>query len=348
MAVAVLAMTDVWGACPNGETWTVTDTLARDTAVAEKGKAKVLEGELYTEVNYGHKRFSETRQKWDFPHFVFSGKLTLGSWSLVAELEYERFYDDGAWQDRFRDCFFKNKLFVNKRFSDALQLKAGIVDVPVALTNDGGPALTIYDPESEAMMLPLSWHEHGIGVWGESGRWSYALSALFHMDAPLRRSKALGVAARADYAAPCGLRLGVSGYKGTSSAGMVCFTRPDYVGTNGLTYAALDFDYVKKGWTIDGSVICASDSHAVGCGMEAGYDVVTLLPAWAGKFSVVPFARVDRFSAHGFTVMNKWTLGLNASPFDGVDLKVQYGSRHNCGQDVDASLDVSLGYTLSF
>lgn len=323
-----------------------TTAMAADSGAEEK--TSVFSGSFYTEVNYGHKRFSENRQRWDFPHFVFSAQVNLGSWSLVAEVEYERFFDDGEWQDKFKDCFFKNKLYVNKRFSEAVQAKLGILDVPVALTNAGGPALTIYDPESEAMMLPMSWHEHGVGVWGSVGKWSYALSGLFYMDAPLRRSKALGVAARVDYAASCGLRLGVSGYKGTSSAGMVCYTRPDYVGTDGLTYAAFDFDYQKNGLVIDGSYIYSSDCHAMGYGVEAGYDVMTLFPSAPKNLSVVPLARYDGFNAQGFTTMNKWTVGVNMTLLKGLDMKFQYGSRHNCGQDIDASLDVSVGYTLNF
>lgn len=331
-----------------GAAATRTETTADsvDTEKTEQKNKLSFDGEIYTEVNYGHKRFSENSKKWDFPHFIVSGELKLGSWSLVAELEYERFFDDGEWQDSFKDCFFKNKLYINKRFSEALQVKAGIIDVPVGLTNNGGPALTIYDPEAESIMLPLTWHEHGIAVWGSSGRWSYYLSGLLHMDAPLKRSKALGVAARVDYTADMGLRIGISGYKGTASAGTVCYSRPEFIGTNGLTYASMDFDYQDKGWTVDGSYTFSSDSHAMSYGIEAGFDIMSLFDKAPKNLSVVPLARYDGFNADKATTMNKWTVGVNITPLRNLDLKLQYGSRHNCGQSIDASFDVSLGYTL--
>lgn len=317
------------------------------SADSTNGNRKLtFEGELYTEVNYGHKRFSENSKKWDFPHVIASGTLSLGSWSFVAELEYERFFEDGEWQDKFNDCFFKNKLYLNKRFSDAVQLKAGIIDVPVGVTNSGGPALTIYDPESEAVMLPLAWHEHGIALWGNCGRWAYYLSGLFYMKAPLKRSKALGVAARVDYTADMGLHVGLSGYKGIASAGMVCYSRPDFIGTNGFAYACLDFDYVKNGWTIDGSCVYSSDSNAMGYGIEAGFDLMSLISNAPKDLSVTPLARYDGFMADAATTMNKWTVGLNITPLRNLDLKLQYGSRHNCGKNIEASFDICLGYTL--
>lgn len=174
-----------------------------------------MTGEVYTEVNYGHKYYGEDRNKWDFPHVVIAADLVLGNgWSLTGEFEYERFYEDGEWGNDFKANYATNKFFVTKKWNEAVNVKAGIIDVPVGITNAGGPALTIYDPESEAALLPMSWHEGGAAFYGRLGRISYTASALTYITAPFNSSCMIGGAASLGYEPADGVGVALSGFWG--------------------------------------------------------------------------------------------------------------------------------------
>lgn len=133
----------------------------------EKDSTAWLAGYLMTEANYGHRHGKPHPTLTDFPHIIIGGTAQMGrGWSVVAELEYERFHSDGCWNNRFCDNYTTNKLYINKQWSEAANVKAGIIDVPVGTTNSGGPALTIYDPLDESTLMPMTWHEGGIAFWG--------------------------------------------------------------------------------------------------------------------------------------------------------------------------------------
>lgn len=323
--------------------------MVADASEQEGNDEKIFTGSAYTEVNYGHKYYGEERTLWDFPHIVLSGELRLGKWwTVTAEFEYERFYDEGEWGNNFGDNFATNLFYVNKSFSNAFNVKAGIIGVPVGLTNSGGPALTIYDPESEAAILPMTWHETGVALWGEAGKWSYELAALAYFDAPFKRSKMMGAAARIAHSNLIdGLNIGLSGYWGTSSCGMVGFGKPaDFIGDNGLAYGGVDFAYENNGWTVDGSAIYCTDNDAKTAGVEAGYDLATLFDVTNGKMQLVPFVRYDGV----FTVvrMNKLTVGANISPLENLVVKLEYGRRKYCGEQIERTFDVGIGYSIDF
>lgn len=237
----------------------VHSSLSTQAADTDSTATRGIHGSANTEVNYGYESGKAKPTIWDFPHITLSAAAVLGrGWSVTAEVEYERFYTDGAWGNSFRDNFTTNKLYLNKSFSPAMQVKAGIVEVPVGVTNSGGPALTIYDPESEVLLMPMTWHEGGLTLWGERGRWSYSLAALAYAATPLRRSRLLGGAARVAYSPVQDLSLALSSYWGTASRGSARLYAPDFVGTDGILYAALDGSYEANGWTVSGSAVWSS------------------------------------------------------------------------------------------
>jgi len=307
----------------------------------------VFTGEAEIEANYGHNYYGENRTVWDFPHVTVAGDLCLGrGWSVSAEFEYERFYEDGAWCVSFKDNFTTNRLYLNKAIGGGLNVKGGIVDVPVGLTNCGGPALTIYDPESESGVLPMSWHETGVALWGESGKWRYELSAISCLDFPLNRSCALGMAFRTDFSAVPGcLRVGASGYWGKSSCGMVRRCRAgDFVGTDGVFFGSADFCFGKNGWVAGGSVIYCTDNCSRSAGVEAGYDMAVPLGLDGKGIVLMPFVRYDGVFTD--TARNKMTLGANIAPLRSLMLKVEYGCRRVCGLRTERTFDVGIGYSV--
>ena len=313
----------------------------------ETDSLAVFEGEVSFETNYGHNYYGEDRTVFDFPHIEASGSMRLGKgWSLSAEFEYERFYEDGVWCSSFKDMFSTNKLYVNKSFSEKLNVKGGIVDVPVGLTNSGGPALTIYDPESESGVLPMSWHETGLAVWGNAGRWRYEVSVISCLDFPLNRSCALGMAFRSDITDVVdGLHIGAGGYWGKSSCGMVRRCRAgEFVGTDGVFFGAADFDFRKNGWIADGSVVYCTDCGAKSAGVEVGYDFAVLAGLHGKGLVLLPLVRYDGVFEIG--ARNKMTLGANISPLRNLVLKVEYGHRRICGVRTEKTFDAGIGYAI--
>ncbi len=180
-----------------------------------------LTGYVMTEMNYGHRHGQEHPTLTDFPHILANATLTLGKgWSAVAEVEYERFHSEGAWGNNFDDNYTTNKLYINKQWSEALNVKAGIIDIPVGTTNAGGPALTIYDPLSESTLMPMTWHEGGIALWGRTGIVHFELGTYVYPTTPLKHSRLLGAATRVGIEPINGLDLSLSGFYGSAKEGM--------------------------------------------------------------------------------------------------------------------------------
>lgn len=325
----------------------VHSSLSTHAADTDSTATRGIHGSANTEVNYGYEAGKAEPTMWDFPHITLSAEAVLGrGWSVTAEVEYERFYTAGAWGNSFRDNFATNKLYLNKLFSPAIQVKAGIVEVPVGVTNSGGPALTIYDPESEVLLMPMTWHEGGLTLWGERGRWSYSLAALAYAATPLRRSRLLGGAARVAYSPVQDLSLALSSYWGTASRGSARLYAPDFVGTDGILYAALDGSYEANGWTVSGSAVWSSDARAHSVGMEAGYNVLAAAAAEGTELTL--FGRFDGVYLPHSMALNKYTVGLNFVPWSTLILKAEYALRHESGLGTTRPLNLSIGYTYEF
>ena len=310
-------------------------------------QAPVLTGAINSEINYGPNCLDNGQTTWDFPHFKVDAILNMGKdWSVTASFEYERSYADGIWHNNFEDNFSTNALYVSKHFSDALQVKAGIVDVPVGLTNHGGPAFTIYDPECESDLLPITWHETGVALFGGVGKWDYSVSALSYISSPLNNAEMLGMAARVDFHIAAPLRIGLSGYLGKSCHGMINRCAPDFFDCSSLHYITCDMDYAANGLFVDGSAIYCSEGNSRSVGLEVGYDFLSLNKLLNGTVQLLPFVRYDCVCGEDIDTKNKFTIGVNISPVHNLVFKAEYGARHYASSATERLLNFSLGYTV--
>lgn len=344
----IMAVAMVWPCCALAQTEGEESAIAAVEEHAEEDTVNCVRfsGEVATEVNYG--KISDAPHLWDFPHITVAGMLELPrGWSFVAELEYERFREDGDWGNNFRDNYTTNLLYVNKHWSDAVNVKAGIIDVPVSVTNSRGSALTIYDPVSEAEMLPMTWHEGGVALWGALGRWHYEVGGLMYSAFTARSTRAIGIDARSeywfvdrddDYA-----KVAVSGYWGTSGWGNLGLQRAAFMEEDGVLIGAIDWDVCLSGLVTDGSFIKSTDANVWSVGAEVGYNV---LQRCTDKAAVVPFVRYDGFFDD--TMGNYFTLGMNVSLPYGFILKGQNAWYHKHAEKSSHHWDLSLGYVLSF
>ena len=108
--------------------------------------------------------------------------------------------------------------------------------VPVGALNNAHEPLnffTVYRPEGEFTILPSTWHDTGIGLWGNIGKWRYEFQVIAGLDAfmfnrdnfvkygaaspyEFKVANNYGFAARIDNRSIKNLRLSVSGYYGNS------------------------------------------------------------------------------------------------------------------------------------
>ena len=185
----------------------------------------------------------------DLPHVVFYVGYDFGrGWSVGSEIEYEHGGTESAIEIEEEETGEYEKeierggevaleqFWIQKSFSGALNIRAGHIIVPVGATNaahEPDKFFTVYRPEGENTILPCTWHETGISIWGRKGDWRYEGMLIAGLDGDRLNNKnwihdgagspyefkmasALAGAARIDNYSVDGLRLSLSGYVGNS------------------------------------------------------------------------------------------------------------------------------------
>ncbi|MBQ8157725.1 MAG: hypothetical protein IJ081_01740 [Prevotella sp.] len=276
--------------------------------------------------------------KFDIPHAVIYLGYDFGKgWTMGTEIEFEHTgtgsaieneADEAAEWEREQEKGGEVELeqfWINKRFSKAINLKMGHIIVPVGLNNAFHEPLnyfTVYRPEGENAILPSTWHDTGVSFWGRYGSFKYELQMVAGLNAMLfnrdkwihhgagspfefKPANQYGFAARVDWFATRGLRVGMSGYYGNSAHN----TYPNDLKGDGKPYdkvkgtvavGSIDVTLNRWNWIVRGQAdygyvgntaelneikdakAHASNSpvksamigkNAVAMGIEAGYDV---------------------------------------------------------------------------
>lgn len=315
----------------------------------DSAKVSSIKGSISMEVNYGPKCMDNKHATCDFPHFIVNGNIDLyDGWSIAAEFEYQRSYSVDGWNNNFQHNFSTNMLYVRKYYTDALQFKVGIIDVPVGITNNGGPALTIYDPDCESDLTPLTWHEAGFGIFGKTGKCNYSISATSYISYPLSTIEMLGVSGRLDYHLIEPLRVGVSGYIGKSCHGMINRCTSNLIESPNIHYLSLDMDYLNSGLIVDGSAIYCSNGTSNSAGLEIGYNILEFSNLSKNKVQLIPFLRYDYVAGRKIDTKNKYTLGINLSPIRNMMIKAEYAIRNYLSAVTERVLNFSVGYVVNF
>ena len=192
----------------------------------------------------------KSRGQFDLPHVVFSLSYNFGKgWSVSTEIEFEHggtgstieIEDEefGEYEQEIEKGgeIVLEQFWIQKRFNDAFNLRMGHIIVPVGGTNQYHMPIeyfTVLRPEESNSILPLTWHETGVSLWGKAGKWSYNVMFLAGLDAErfsdrswikdgsgspyeFKIANSYAGAFRVENRSVKGLQLGVSGYYGHSA-----------------------------------------------------------------------------------------------------------------------------------
>lgn len=336
---------------------------------------------------------ADSHGRFDIPHTVIYLGYDFGKgWTMGSEIEfehggtgtsYEREYEEGGeWESEVEKGgeVELEQFWLQKSFCRAINLRLGHIVVPVGLNNSHHEPLnffTVYRPEGENTILPSTWHQTGVSLWGYVGRFKYELQFLEGLDAMQfdrdgwinkgthsafefdPASKYAG-AARVDYFATQGLRIGMSGYyghsinnslqndsrkyKGVVSIGSVDFTlnRYNWIVRGQATYGYLGDAYQVKflsGRSTKTSPYSSSEvgKNAVAIGIEAGYDVFSQIPRLRedgqklyvfGRYDYYnPYIRDSQQDQYPYEKKNVMHFGLNYYPIKQIVMKLDYTKR---------------------
>lgn len=214
--------------------------------------------------------------QFDLPHVVVYLGYDFGKgWSLGTEIEFEHGGTESAVEIEEEETGEYEKeierggevaleqFWLQKSFSQALNLRLGHMVVPVGATNNAHMPtefFTVYRPEGENTIFPCTWHETGVSIWGKTGAWRYEAMFIAGLDADrfgnkgwihggsgspyeFKMATAYAGAVRVDNTSVKGLRLSLSGYLGNSANNTLNATGK-YKGLHGtVAIGAFDFLY---------------------------------------------------------------------------------------------------------
>lgn len=234
--------------------------------------------------------------RFDIPHAVIYISYDFGKgWTMSSEIEFEHtgsggaiekeYSEGGEWEQEVEKGgeVELEQFWIQKSFGSFLNVRAGHIVVPVGLTNAHHEPLnyfTVYRPEGEATILPCTWHDTGISIWGCLGDFRYEVQMLAGLDAfmfdrenwiqggagspfEFKVANKYGFAARIDNYTLPGLRVGLSGYYGQAMHNSYPHefegedangNKKTYDGTKGrVAIGAIDFTFNRYNWIVRGN-----------------------------------------------------------------------------------------------
>lgn len=233
----------------------------------------------------------EKHGRFDIPHAVIYLGYDFGrGWSVQTEIEFEHTGSGGAVEKEFEEAgeweteiekggeVALEQFWIQKSFIPELNVRIGHIVVPVGALNNAHEPLnyfTVYRPEGEFTILPSTWHDTGISIWGRTGKWRYEAMVIAGLDAYMfstenfvkygaaspfefKVANQLGFAVRIDNYSVRNLRLSLSGYYGRSFNNTYPYEDiPEssrYYGVVGRTaIGSFDFEYAGRRFTARGN-----------------------------------------------------------------------------------------------
>ena len=274
---------------------------ASETVKTEKKKSRFTIGG-YGEAVYSRNFYSDNylrydspqdykddkHGRFDLPHVVLMLGYDFGKgWSMGMEIEFEHGGTESAVEiEEHEGGEYESEIerggevaleqfWIQKSFFPEFNIKLGHMVVPVGATNAHHlptEFFGVYRPEGENTIMPCTWHETGLSIWGRAGDWRYEAMLLPGLDSDRFNDKewikggagspyefkianAMAGAIRIDNYSVKGLRLSVSGYAGnTFSNTLKKATNAIYDDVKGtVLIGSFDFHYNDHNWVARGN-----------------------------------------------------------------------------------------------
>ena len=302
-----------------------------------------------------------------------------------SEVEYEHATTGEGAEERGEVSV--EQAYLDVRPWKSAGFRTGMVVVPLGFINElHEPPIFLGSrrPAVEQRIIPTTWHEVGLGLFGESSvfHWrGYAIAGLNAAgftaegikEARQQGSQSLandiGLVGRLDLVRVPGLLLGASVFTGNSGQGaesdgrkirgrVTLFDVHAQYEYRGLQARAL---YVRSS-IADVPLINAANgfrgeesvgSRQYGFYAEAGYDLL-LRRKGAGRWAVIPFLRHERLNPQdrvpaGFEKdpsldQKIWTAGVSIKPLTGVAFKADYQWLSNKAETGTNQLNLAVGF----
>ena len=235
--------------------------------------------------------------RFDLPHICLNIGYDFGKgWTMGSEIEFEHGGNGTAVEIEAEEAgeyeaevekggevnieqFWINKEFIGGK----LNIKAGEIIVPVGYSNayhNPNQFFTAYRPEGEATIMPNTWHQVGLSLWGRLKDWRYEAQLLSGLNSEsftaegfahygatspyeFKVANNYAGAVRIDNYSVKGLRIGLSGYYGYTFRNTLRTPGSQYDDVTGaLGIIALDFSLNRWNWIIRGNIDYAHLSDA--------------------------------------------------------------------------------------
>lgn len=241
----------------------------------------------YNSASAAAARQDEEHSRFDLPHVVVYIGYDFGKgWTMGTEIEFEHGGTESAVEieeeeggeyeseiERGGEVALE-QFWIQKSFFPQLNVKLGHFVVPIGATNQyhmPTEFFGVYRPEGENTIMPCTWHETGISIWGVAGDWRYEAQLISGLDSErfgrkgwihdgsaspyeFKIANRLAVAARVDNYSIKGLRLSLSGYMGNSFRNTLRTPSSSYAGVDGrVTIGAFDFMLDRWNWIARGN-----------------------------------------------------------------------------------------------
>ena len=121
------------------------------------------------------------------PKWMLSSEIEFESGGTGAAKEIEWYEENGEYETEIEKGgeVALEQFHISYLFHKSLNFRFGHMIVPVGLTNAHHEPLNffgVYRPEGETTILPSTWHETGIALFGELGHFDYELQAVSGLD----------------------------------------------------------------------------------------------------------------------------------------------------------------------
>ena len=248
---------------------------------------------FYSDNIYRYTRASDHKDdgshgRFDLPHVTLNIGYDFGhGWTMGSEIEFEHGGTESAVEldaDEAGEYEAETEkggevaleqFWINKRFGQGeFNIKAGEIIVPVGATNKyhmPTEFFTCYRPEGENALLPCTWHQVGVSLWGRVKDWRYEVQFLSGLDSErfgsysfvhygatspyeFKIANNYAGALRIDNYSIKGLRLSLSGYYGSTFKNTLRSIGTRYSDTRGnLAIGSFDFMLDRWNWIVRGN-----------------------------------------------------------------------------------------------